>query len=239
MIALWLSLALAAEDGSAVSQQVKQRVEGLESLLGRFTTMTYRFTMSERMGSHMTTPAQLAVKFRKPFDLYLHYDGDVHNGRMVLYKRGWNDDNIRVRPSSWLPVMNLAPRGRMAMQGQRHSIFEGGPLFVSRQIISDAKKVQAHPSLTAEFVASGFETLEGSKAFCWTSIQPKDQIPDLYAAKANICIDEATGFPARVVVWDLVDGEHVLIEDYRYANIRVDPPLTDLDFDPENPDYNF
>jgi hypothetical protein len=40
-----------------------------------------------------------------------------------------------------------------------------------------------------------------------------------------------------VKVWDDVDGRLELVEEYSFADIRVNVGLTDEDFSPDNPDY--
>ena len=36
-----------------------------------------------------------------------------------------------------------------------------------------------------------------------------------------------------------LDGEPVLEEEYTYTDVRVNVGLTDLEFDPDNPEYDF
>lgn len=61
-------------------------------------------------------------------------------------------------------------------------------------------------------------------------------VPPYYSSRSEWMLDEETSLPLRVTFWD-ADGS--LYERYEYAGMRINPPLTDLDFDPENPGYGF
>ncbi len=46
----------------------------------------------------------------------------------------------------------------------------------------------------------------------------------------------STGARSCITVWS-ADGD--MLEDYGFENTKLNVGLTDLDFDPENADYNF
>jgi outer membrane lipoprotein-sorting protein len=62
------------------------------------------------------------------------------------------------------------------------------------------------------------------------------KVPKNYGAKTEFTIDAETYLPIRVTIWDKLG--HVY-ERYDYMDMVVDPKLTDLDFDPKNPAYDF
>ena len=62
------------------------------------------------------------------------------------------------------------------------------------------------------------------------------KVPKSYGAKTEFAIDLETGLPIRVTIWDR-DGR--IYERYEYREMVVNPTLTDRDFDPENPAYDF
>ena len=75
----------------------------------------------------------------------------------------------------------------------------------------------------------------------WTQAdhaQPGDSviIPDFYAARMTLWIDEKLMLPVQA---DLYDQEGRLYEHYEHHDLKVGVPLTDADFDPKNPAYNF
>ncbi|HJQ99221.1 MAG TPA: DUF1571 domain-containing protein [Candidatus Polarisedimenticolaceae bacterium] len=75
----------------------------------------------------------------------------------------------------------------------------------------------------------------------WTQAdhaQPGDSviIPDYYAARMTLWIDEKLDLPVQA---DLYDDEGRLYEHYEHHDLKIDVPLTDADFDPKNPAYDF
>ena len=69
--------------------------------------------------------------------------------------------------------------------------------------------------------------------------EPRDHF-DFY--RAQIFIDDELNVPIRYAAWSWPEkpgGEPVLLEEYTYVKIKLNVGLTDEDFDPENPDYDF
>jgi hypothetical protein len=67
-------------------------------------------------------------------------------------------------------------------------------------------------------------------------ILPRDPRAGYYAYRVELFFDEERRLPIRVVVYDWSDQ---LVEDYTYADLRLNPGLTTLDFDPGNKEYGF
>ena len=61
-------------------------------------------------------------------------------------------------------------------------------------------------------------------------------IPRYYAARGSVWVAPESLLPTRIEIFDANDK---LYERYVYAEVRLNPGLTDADFDPENPDYRF
>lgn len=61
-------------------------------------------------------------------------------------------------------------------------------------------------------------------------------IPRYYSARGTVWVSPDTLLPVRIEIYDANDA---LYERYAYRDVRLNIGLTDLDFDPENPDYRF
>ena len=61
-------------------------------------------------------------------------------------------------------------------------------------------------------------------------------VPDFYAGRLVLWIDDELQLPIQV---DLYDHEGKLYEHYEHHDLEVNVGLTDADFDPKNPAYNF
>jgi outer membrane lipoprotein-sorting protein len=214
-------------------------IDGAKNAEAKLQDTTFTFSLQEYWGKKMQAPQTIEVKFRRPHHTYMRWVDDVHPGRHLLYKQGWNDGRIRVKPSGWLPVLNLDPRGMIAMRGSRHSALETGFSFMVGKFSGDSARVLANPDLHLTFADYGTKKLDGADAHCFDVKLPKDQDPGLYAHRLNVCVNLSTGLPATIKIWDAEDGEVQLVGEYGYLNVRVNPGLTDMDFDPENPDYPF
>ena len=61
-------------------------------------------------------------------------------------------------------------------------------------------------------------------------------IPAYYAARGSVWVSPDSLLPTRIEIFD-ASGE--LYERYVYSDVQINVGLTDLDFDPDNPDYRF
>ena len=61
-------------------------------------------------------------------------------------------------------------------------------------------------------------------------------IPRYYAARGSVWVSPQSLLPTRIEIFDANDE---LYERYIYTEVRLNPGLTDADFNPENPDYRF
>jgi outer membrane lipoprotein-sorting protein len=93
-----------------------------------------------------------------------------------------------------------------------------------------ARKVDADPYLIA-YHNDGLDELTDRVSEGVTYV-----VPAYYGAKTEIILDKELGLPLRTSIWD---SEGRIYEQFEYFDMKVNPPLTDLDFDPENPAYGF
>ena len=67
-------------------------------------------------------------------------------------------------------------------------------------------------------------------------ILPRDSRAGYYAYRVVLGFDEEHRLPIRILVYDWHDR---LVEDYTYADLRLNPGLGFRDFDPNNTEYRF
>jgi hypothetical protein len=224
-----------AEDPGAV---VDRLVAAMVSAERATKTWTFVLERQELVDGEMMPAERMQVSFQKPFAVYAKWIGAVDNGQELIFKKGWNGDQLMVNPPGLVPTLNLDPRGAVAMRGNRHPILDLGFPFLVGRIAADHQLARAHPgSATVEDL--GPRTVSGRAARCYRSTLPKDQYPSLYAYKAEICVDTALNLPTEVKVWDKVGGSVQLVERYTFSAVKVNPSLDPLTFDPENPAYGF
>ncbi len=64
--------------------------------------------------------------------------------------------------------------------------------------------------------------------------------PEKYPrASARLYIDREWNIPVGFESFEMMNGRVTLVEYYRYTNLKFNPGLKDIDFDPSNPVYGY
>lgn len=133
---------------------------------------------------------------------------------------------------------------------------EAGELDL-KQTGTDKIDGRACTKIEAKFNAKAGQEVQGQKGDTWFSLAEKYKsdyyvlihnnpkktpskdkiwIPKYYGSKMEFCIDDATGLPLKTTTWDH-NGK--VYEVYTYYKFKVNVGLKEIDFDPENEDYDF
>lgn len=180
---------------------------------------------------------KVAIKFKKPFSVYLAWLEGEHQGREVIYVQGANDGKMWVHNGSFPDItLCLDPKTCQSLSGSRHPITEAGIGFIIDTIAADLARAQKRPLDTVRCWNYGQRREFGEPANCFELVTPPRKNLGYYAHRAYVCQNRRTGLLNRITVWD---HRNLVVEDVGFANIRVNVGLQAKDFDPENPDYNF
>ncbi len=236
-----LGIVLAAPAGAReMSEAAFDRViSDMQTATARLRDATYLFHKQEYVDGRQQPAQRIAVKYRAPYDIYMKWLEPVHAGRELLYRATGNRGRLRVSPGRWLPTLDLDPRGRLAMRGNRHSVLELPFPAIIKNFTDSAALIRANPALRARITDLGRQTHYGETAHCYHLQLPKAQEPRLYAAEVLLCVSLRTGLPLRIRSKDVEDGQLRQVEDYGYENVQLNVGLGDRDFDPDNPAYGF
>jgi hypothetical protein len=214
--------------------------ERLEASAGYTATMRRQ----ERIDGVLGTEQTLAMKVRHhPFALYLRFlEPDA--GKEVVYAEGRYDNHVMAHPGgfarAFVPRLKVPPDSALAMAGNRHSVTEAGLLNLTNKLIwfrrLDLKDAEAETLLDRVTDADGHEWLRSVHTH-------PHKTPDRPFMYIEVLYDPETKIPMQISSYDWPepgdDGERKLAERYEYDDLDLDAPLTDLDFDPANPDYQF
>ena len=181
----------------------------------------------------------MAAKYRRPEDIYMRWMGDVHEGREVLYRRDENEGRLKVNAGALVPTLDLDPTGSAAMRGSRQPVWMGSVVRSAEQILGGADRLTASAELNAAYVDLGTVLVHGQPSHCYQADLPVDRDPSQYAPRVLVCMSLDNGLPTRFAAWERADGGLRQVEDYGFEGVVVNPELTDLDFDPDNPEYGF
>lgn len=237
---MWLmAMALAgpavAGDPSA-AETFTGLVERMDAAGDALHDATWTMHSVERVRGELKPQETMAVKFRRPLDVYMEWIGDVGNGRQLLYREGWNNGRMRVNPEGLIPPMNLDPTGKLAMRDSRHPVMRSSILQTVDLFVTDMERIR-ESDLKADITDLGVEDVNGDASRCMRAELPRAELPELYADQIEACFSLRTGLPTRSRAYEVVDGELILVEAYEFADMQVNVGLTDDDFDPGNPDY--
>lgn len=216
---------------------LRQHVYAMEQAYANVQDYTATFYKQERVKGRLLPVETMQLKFRKPFSVYLRWTAGAFAGREVVYVRGWNEDKIRAHQGSFPDVtVNLRPDASLAMRGNRHPITQLGFGEVIKLMVRDARLSEVRPQDGVQYVDHGETTVYGARSRCIEAIAPVRNYSPYYATRAKICFNVKTKMPTRITVWDDEDN---MIEEYGFEDVKLNAGLTDADFDPENPSYNF
>lgn len=186
----------------------------------------------------------MEVKVRhQPFSVYIKFLlPRKKNGQQAIYVKGQNDNKLiahGVGAQKLFGTQKLDPEGFLAMQDNKYPITEMGILNLIDKLLEvgyrDSKVGECTVTYTPDVKLSGREC---------TLIQVIHPVPRPHFMfnVARIFVDKEFNLPVRYesYEWPRKESEGPrLLEAYTYANLKINPGLTDADFDPANPAYNF
>jgi hypothetical protein len=173
-----------------------------------------------------------SVKIREqPFSAYMRFDAPKDlKGQEALYVAGANDGKMYAHAGSgvrsWLGTVQIAPNSVPAMLGQRYPITELGIANLTRRLLEVGEHDQEYGEC---YVWTDKDAKVGDRSCTsFTVLHPTKRNAFIYHI-ARIFVDNELMVPVHYEAYDR----------YTYTNLKLNPGLTDADFDPKNPEYNF
>lgn len=209
-------------------------VEGYTCLLRR----------RERIKGTLGEEQVIEMKVRhRPFGVYLKFRSP-EEGREVVYCEGRYDNHMIAHPGglgrAFLPRLKVPPDSGLALAANRHPVTEAGLLNLTEKLIGYRRMDLADPE-----AVTVLDRVTDARGRTWLrSIHDHPHYhPDRPFKYIEVLYDPDTKLPARISCYDWPGpghtGELDLAERYDYSELELDAPLTDLDFDPANPAYEF
>ena len=240
-----------AADEHPLEQAIQVARAGLDFY--RHNVRDYRavFIKQECVGGRLANEERSLVKFRQgrvdgekkiPQSVYMRFlEPKSASGREVIYIEGQNDGRLVAHEGGLLNVIraNLVPTSRLAMRGNRHPITEFGIEQLILRLIEKGTRDLEFGDCQVEVDRN--ITINGHSGTEIRIVHPQrsDQF-DFHVAR--IIIDDELNLPVGYegYLWpEKGSTEPVLNERYFYTDLRLNVGLTDNDFDPDNPDYDY
>ncbi len=236
------SLPVAEDQSDAKLQRALNLAQQALQKLEHIRDYTAVFVKRERVDGQLMDEEVMLLKIRhEPFSVYLrHLEPPRLRGQEAIWVQGANQDKLIAHGAGLLGLITvrLDPENPLAMRGNRYSIREIG---IKRMVQRLLELYQQHQDKLRQCQIRFFDQqLDGRECLVMEVRAPK-RWPDFPWALARIYMDKQYQLPIRYEAYDWAqDAEELpLLEHYYYRDLKFNVGLTDKDFDPDNPQYNF
>jgi hypothetical protein len=217
-------------------------VEESQSALRNVNDYTALFTKTERINGRLRKQV-MDMKLREdPFSIYLLYESKKERGRQAVYVQGCFDNTLVVRDvglRAALGTMHLGLKNPLVTCENRYPVTDLGIanlVDISFNIWQRESKV---PGVQA-VVSIAPNSRHGDRECCEVMVTHQHRDPQIEYQKSHLFFDNQTKLPIHVerYGWAAHEGEEPpLMEEYDYANVKLNVGLADADFDPAH--YGF
>lgn len=209
----------------------------LVSAIHRYKSVeSYTCRLDKRVANAGTLHEDLSitVKFKKPTNYYFRWEKGLRRGREVIFDPGRHNGKIVAHPGGLFRfmVLHLNPEGRLAMKENRHSLKNSGLGKIMQVVEADYRRSRLQGLDAIGFVGKG--RIDDRSTWVIQGQFPENQ--GYYASKVVLFLDQSLGLPIKASIYD---GSGRLVEEYVFHQLAINVGLTDQDFDPDNPDYDF
>ncbi len=205
-----------------------------------------KFVKSERVGGELIPSETMQLKVRhSPFSVYiLHKAPSGKNGQEAIYVAGKNGGNLIAHTvgfkALFLGRMTLEPKGGLAMRDNRYPITNIGMKNLLSKVLETTKRERTQ-LLTGGISILENEAIDDRACRCleMTNSRPRE---GFRLASSRLFVDKKWNVPVRYEYYEFPEGDDqkpVLVERYTYTKVEFNQGLTDKDFDPDSPQYQY
>jgi len=225
LVTLMVSFSLAGE-----KIDINDLMERAVNAYSQVSDYTCLFDRTELVGDRIVVEKNTVFRFQKPKSIYLGIREGKNKGVVSVYIEGENDDRMIVRPKGVLGILRpkLDPDGKRAMENSRHSIRDAGIGHVLNLVENNYNIWKSTGLGTITYL--GEEVLSGNRVHAVKTVFPEGN--GYYGQFIDIHFDVRTYLPVWIRV---LDWEDRVIEEYEYRDIKLNPGLTDKDFEAKRP----
>ena len=235
--------------------QILPIVDGLiEDATAQIVDYTATLERTELIGDKLVGPQTMAVKVRhdsgkntqnsSPFSVYVRFNSPKSlQGREVIWVEGANDGRMIVHEVGLLGFKRhiVKPDSLVAMFGSRYPVTDTGVIILLQKLANIGRKDRSERSkdeVDVEIIDGVSSVGVQCKRFRLIHHEKAHEF-DFHIAEVDL--DMVRKIPVRYAAfgWPGESGEPVLIEEYKYSDVEINVGLGDLDFDPDNPAYQF
>jgi outer membrane lipoprotein-sorting protein len=227
----------AAEDPKARAFDLLQKAEAAYENVSDYTATYVR---QERVNNRVLPAETYLLKFKKPLKVYMKCvdAGTPRAGLEMIYYQGEYKNKVLLRaaglPDMVLPTAELDPLSSKAMENSRYALTECGIGYLLDRFAHDVRAADLKGEIKVLY--NGLRKFNGRPAHEVECVLIPMGDSDYYCYRSVVYFDEETKLPTCLFFYNW-DGE--LLESYSFNDLRLNPGLTEGDFDPRNKEYNF
>jgi outer membrane lipoprotein-sorting protein len=232
-----LVLAAIGARGASGEPNPEKWLREAEAAYEGVASYTAVFHKQQRVAGELQPKETILLKYRKkPISLYMKWIEAPYKGSELLYVAGWNQDRVRAHRGGILRFItrNLDPGHPALMKDNLRPVTSSGIGYLLQAVAMNARDAIKAGELT--FSERGEETVYGRRTRVLELAFPKESAENYDGCRLLVTQDVESKILMRIRVYDREDQ---LVETYGYENLRLNAPLADADFDPENPEYRF
>lgn len=211
----------------------------------------YRGTLvkHERIKGKLAEETRMEFKIRNPLAsrdtglaAYLKFsEPRSARGREVIWVDGRDDNQLIAHEGGFLNLLRvqLAPNSSLAMLGNKYPITEIGLLRLAEKLI---EKIDRDVDLSQCLIETREQQFVGDRPCRLIQVTQPKSVPGADFYIAQVFLDTQRQIPLRYAsfLWPERPGEPPpLEEEYTYLDVELNVGLSDSDFDPDNPSYNY
>jgi len=210
-------------------------VQNWQRRYGEITDYTGVWVTEERSAAGLVRK-RAEFKFRKPFDLYLHWGAESTGPREALFRRGWNGERVRVHQSFWgIPLIgDVSPDGYLARRGSHYPLSEFGLNRVVERLQDQLLRGWLRGELETRL--RSVQECEQQPCYVLEFVFP----PSVGREYRHQRVITYWHIAQRLLVkYDAFDWNGQLDERHEFRQLQLNVSLNDTDFDAANPSYGF
>jgi hypothetical protein len=223
--------------------QAKRTIAEAQVRFAQVQDYTCRFYKRERIDGRLGSQHVMLMKARtKPLGVYFKFV-KPNAGREAIYVAGRNGGKAVVHDVGLgkliAGTLALDPLGSRAMEDCRHPITEAG---IGHLIETLAERWGAEMQSGETHVTVQPGVMVGDRACTLIDSTHPKRAPGYMFHKVRVYFDQEHGLPIRfeAYAWPRRPGaQPELLEEYTYANLKLNAGLREADFDPANKQYSF
>jgi hypothetical protein len=194
----------------------------------------YRALMhkQERIGQKLMPSEEVDVWYReKPRSIFMKWLKGERRAAAILYVEGENNGMMLVHPSGiagkLAPVVSRDPEGADAKDGGRYSVKQAGLRPTLMRTLNDWKAAKQRGTLQVKYLGIR-KVVEADNHDCYTLQRKTEPGQNNGIQEVTLYIDKETLLQVRTV---LKGPENILLGDYVYKDIQINPQFKPNQFD--------